>query len=212
LLDACRNLRDTNPLWYIGALVLGILCASMSVAWILHIIIFILPKKPLNPFLNNLFIDLQNVGGQNGGFPLFGILAFTCYSFYLLWACVKGNFKLGIRFGFWRIYPMEIGKTKMNAFLANTWIILLCSVPTVQFCVRAFPVYARETTIDNLFGSQVEYLNFFKYFWENNVFILMMIIIFGITGFYISVRPRDRNAEVEAELNKIATRAPGPPT
>jgi len=154
-----------------------------------------------------MFIKLGNVG--NGSFPLFGICAFATYAFYLLWCCVKGNFKLGIRLAFWKIYPMEVGKTKMNAFLANTWIILLCSVPTVQFCARAFPIYARETQIDLLFGTQIQYLNFFKYFWEQNVFIVALLVVVFISLLYLLMRPRDRAAEVERELDAIANRKPG---
>jgi len=164
LLQACRDLRNTNPLWYIFKLVLGLICIVLSITWIIHIIIFILPPVPYYPFLNNFFIELEQVGGANGGFPLFGVVAFALYGFYLLWCVVKGNFKLGIRIAFWKIYPMEIGKTKMNAFLANTWVLLLCSVPTVQFCVKAFPIYARETSIDMLFGTQIEYMKIFQIF------------------------------------------------
>jgi hypothetical protein len=51
---------------------------------------------------------------------------------------------------------MEIRKTLMNAFLVNTWLVLLCSVPTVQFSVTAFPIYARFTEVDLLFGAQVQ--------------------------------------------------------
>jgi len=207
LLDMCRQLKDTNPLWWILKLVLGILGGSISLSWVLHIIIFVLPKRPIHPFLNNMFIKLGNVG--NGSFPLFGICAFATYAFYLLWCCVKGNFKLGIRLAFWKIYPMEVGKTKMNAFLANTWIILLCSVPTVQFCARAFPIYARETQIDLLFGTQIQYLNFFKYFWEQNVFIVALLVVVFISLLYLLMRPRDRAAEVERELDAIANRKPG---
>jgi len=204
LLDATRELTNVNPLWYIGKLLLGIFAASMSVSWILHIIIFVLPKRPLHPFLNNLFIKLELPG-----FPLFGVLTFAVYSFFLLWACVKGNFKLGLRLAFWKIYPMEWGKTKMNAFLANTWIILLCSVPTVQFCATAFPIYARETSIDMLFGTQIQYLNVFKVFWENNVFIVAMMCIILLTIIYLTMRPKDRAKEVEDELRVLANRKPG---
>jgi len=207
LLDACRNLRDTNPLWYFLKLVLGCIGAVLSFTWFLHIVLFILPARPIDPFLNNFFIDAENVGG--GGFPLFGILLFAIYAFYLLWACIKGNFKLGIRFGIWRMYPMEVGKTKMNAFLANTWIILVCSVPTVQFCATAFPLYTRDTQIDMLFGSQIQYLNFFKYFWENNVFIIAMICVMLLSLVVLMAWPRDRAREVDKELDAIANRKPG---
>jgi len=212
LLQACRDLRNTNPLWYLLKLVLGLISIVLSITWVIHIIIFVLPPYPYNPFLNNFFITLSQVGGANTGFPLFGIIAFAIYGFYLLWCVVKGNFKLGIRIAFWKIYPMEIGKTKMNAFLANTWVLLLCSVPTVQFCVKAFPIYCRDTSIDMLFGTQIEYMQFFKYFWENNVFIIAMLIVLFCTMIANSVSPKSRAAEVEKELQALAARPAGPDT
>jgi len=210
LLEACKNLRDTNPLWYFLKLFLGLVGIVLSTTWIIHIIIFILPSPPFYPFLNKFFIDLEELGSNNSNFPLFGVIAFAVYAFYLLWCVLKGNFKMGIRLAFWKIYPMELGKTKMNAFLANTWVLLLCSVPTVQFSVKAFPIYTRETSIDMLFGTQIEYMKFFKFFWENNVFIYMMLCVVFLTMVWTSVRPYDRAAEVEKELQLMAARPAGP--
>jgi hypothetical protein len=161
----------------------------------------------------------------SGGFPLFGVCAFAFYGLYLLLAAIKGNFRLGLRLAFWKIFPMEIGKTKMSAFLANSWIILLCSVPSVQFCVDAFPLYARETQVDStpcpalpcpppvpcsrlwraalravLFGAQVQHMRGLKYFWENNVFVFAMLCIVLVTSVYLVARPVDQAANIEAEL------------
>jgi len=207
LLEASYNMTDESALWALVKLALGIIGVLLSTAWFIHIVIFVLPVRPFYPFLNNFFIALEDAGG--GGFPLFGVLAYAIFGFYLLWCCVKGNFKLGLRLAFWKIYPMEVGKTKMSAFLANTWVILLCSVPTIQFSTIAFPYYARETQIDMLFGTQIQYLKFLKYFWENNVFIIAMICFMFLTGVYLFFRPADRAAEVEEKLNAIANRPLG---
>ena len=43
----------------------------------------------------------------------------------------------------------------MNSFLANVFLILLTSVVVVQFCAISFPVYARNTEVDLLWGQQV---------------------------------------------------------
>jgi len=219
LLDACAKLRGTdfsldksvplnlNPLWYILKLICGIVGAGLSVSWILHIGLFVLPRRPVTPFLNNMFIALTNVGG--GGFPLFGVFAFALYAFYLLWACVKGNFKLGLRLTCFKLFPMEVGKTKMSAFLANAWIILLCSVPTIQFCVMSFPLYARETQVDMLFGTQIQYMRFLKYFWENDVFVLAMLCVVFLTIVWMVARPKDEAADIEKELAALSA-APMP--
>lgn len=221
LLEACAKLRgvnfstdsnvplNLNPLWYILKLVFGVLSIGLSVSWVLHICIFQLPRRPAHPFLNNMFIALTEVGG--GGFPLFGVCAFAFYGVYLLMTAIKGNFKLGLRLAFWKIFPMEVGKTKMSAFLANSWIILLCSVPSVQFCVDAFPLYARETQVDILFGSQVQHMRGLKYFWENNVFVLAMLCVVFITAIWMIARPKDEAANIEAELQALAAQPLGQP-
>jgi len=202
LLITAYRLKGGNPLIPIGKLVLGICALVVSLAWVIHICIYILPNKPADPFLNTFFITLENVG--QGYFPLFGILAYAIFSLYLLWCVVKGNFKMGIRFFCWKIYPMEVGNTMMNAFLVNAGLILLCSIPAVQFCVIAFPVYARFSEIDMLFGTQVRYLTFFHYFWDSNVFIIAMLCIVGLSLIVAIVFPTDIARNIDKELERIS--------
>lgn len=160
-----------------------------------------LPKVPPTTFLNQLFIGLSIPG-----FPLFGIFAFTFYTFYLLWAAVKGNLRLGLRIPFFiKIFPMEINNTMMNAFLFNTWLILLVSIPTLQFAAQAFPVYARFTQIDLIFGVQIQYLKFFRYFFSTSAFIISMLVIVVITAAVLGVCPRDRALEIDRKIKAIAT-------
>jgi len=202
VLTIAHKLRGGNPLWYFFKLFLGLIGICLSISWLLHLILFVLPRnRPFSPFLNTFFIDLENAFG--GGFPLFGVLAFAIYSFYLLWCCVKGNFKVGMRLLIIKVFPMEYENTLMNAFLFNTWLILLCSVPTVQFCTNAFPIYTRFTSIDMLFGTQAQYLKFFKYFWVNNVFVIAMIVVAIITLIWLIMRPKDTAAEIEKTLDNL---------
>jgi len=196
-----------NPLAPIIKLILGILSIGISISWLIHIGVFILPPVPANQFLNQFFIKLSNVA--NGQFPLFGIIAYAIWSLFLLAAVVKGNFKLGVRFLIWKVYPMEINNTLMNAFLANTWVILLCSVPAVQFCVRAFPVYDNDTAINMMFGVQAQWVGFFKYFWANNVFIYILLILAGLTLFYLMAWPNDKGAQIEKQLEAMIKDKPG---
>jgi len=206
ILRTAHELKGGNPLVPIVKLVLGVFGIGISLSWIIHICVFILPDHPADQFLNTFFIKLSDVA--NGKFPLFGVVAFMIWSLYLIWAVVKGNFKLGVRFVFWKIFPMEINNTLMNAFLANTWVILLCSIPTVQFCVKAFPVYARETSVNMLFGTQAEHLEFFKYFWMSNFFIYVIVILSGLTLIWLLVSPQDKSAKIEAILDKMAKEDP----
>jgi LMBR1 domain-containing protein 1 len=195
------KLRDENPLIPIGKLIIGVFGLIISIMWLVHIALFMLPDPPVDEFLNWLFIDLEGIG--NGNFPLFGVLAFAIFAYHLLWAVIIGNFKLGIRFFFWKLYPMEVGNTRMNAFLVNTFVILLCTVPCVQFCATAFPVYAKYTTIDMLFGTQIRYLKFMNVFWENNIFPIALLSISLLTALYLMCFPSDRAAKVDTEIQEM---------
>jgi len=203
ILETAYKLKGGNPIIKWGNLVLGVISIILAVTWLLHIILYVLPNPPISSFLNDFFITLEEAFGAGSKFGLFGVLAFAIYSFFLLAAAVKGNFKLGLRFVFWKIYPMELHKTMMNAFLVNTWVILLCSVPAVQFCAWAFPIYARYTDIDNLFGNQIKYLAGFRVLWLNNVFIYIMVIVSFLSLFVFLVSPNDRGKKIEDELEAM---------
>jgi len=198
MLDVSHRLKGGNPLWYIAKLVMGICGIAISLTWIIHIAIFMLPKPPVDPFLNTYFVALTQAFGD--GFPLFGIVAFAMWSLYLLWACVAGNFKLGVRFFFWKLYPMELNNTLMNAFLVNTWFILMCSIPAIHFCVQAFPVYTRDTDVVNILGTQVTFMEGFRYFWQNNVFIVAMLCVSFLTLIVLAVRPTDKSAQIDKQI------------
>lgn len=55
-----------------------------------------------------------------------------------------------------------------------------------------------------MFGTQIKYLRFFKYFFANDVFIFGMIILFFITVVWLTIRPKDTAAQIEAKINKVA--------
>ncbi|CAL5362445.1 unnamed protein product [Camellia sinensis] len=94
----------------------------VSVAWIAHIVIYLLINPPLSPFLNGVFIKLDDVWG------LLGTAAFAFFCFYLLLAVIAGAMMLGMRLVFITIHPMKWGATLMNSFLFNVGLILLCSI------------------------------------------------------------------------------------
>jgi len=202
LLDISHRLKGGNTLWYTFKLVLGVLGALVSFTWLLHICLFVLPSKPIHPFLNSYFNALEIPG-----FDLFGVCAFGTWAYYLLWCVIKGNFKLGVRFLIWKIYPMEINNTMMNSFLFNTFIILICSVPTVQFCVTAFPSYARYTDVDMLFGTQIKYLKGVNVLWENNIFTIILVSISGLTALLLFFKPNDKAKEIDDEIKKLVAEA-----
>jgi hypothetical protein len=92
----------------------------------------------------------------------------------------------------------------MNAMLFNVWLILLVSIPTLQFAAQAFPVYARFTQVDVIFGNQIQYLKFFKWFFSTSAFIIAMLVIVVLTGAIMAMCPKDKALEVDKRIKRIA--------
>ncbi|KAJ7961237.1 LIMR family protein [Quillaja saponaria] len=141
-------------LGYLAKLVLGILGLIVSVAWVAHIIIYLLIDPPLSPFLNDVFVKLDDIWG------LLGTAAFAFFCFYLLLAVIAGAMMLGLRLVFITIHPMKWGGTLMNSFLFNVGLILLCSI------------------------SVIPSLRGIKYLYKYNVFQIAFIVLAGITFAY----------------------------
>ncbi|KAK6943125.1 LMBR1-like membrane protein, partial [Dillenia turbinata] len=161
-------------LGYLAKLVLGILGLIVSVAWVAHIVIYLLIDPPLSPFLNDVFIKLDDIWG------LLGTAAFAFFCFYLLLAVIAGAMMLGLRLVFITIHPMKWGATLMNSFLFNVGLILLCSISVIQFCATAFAYYAQATSAQEIFGHTLQSLRGIKY----NIFQIAFVVLAGLTFVY----------------------------
>ncbi len=101
----------------------------------------------------------------------FAAIVYTYLILYLVWAVIKGNIKFGLRIPFIvRFYPMKPNETWMNSFLFNIILMLMASAGITQFAACCFPTYTRNTAIYNLFGLQVNYMRFYKYFYQYKIF------------------------------------------
>lgn len=49
---------------YVGNLLFGLIGLAASVAWIVHIIIYVLIKPPVSQFLNQAFVKLDHAWGE----------------------------------------------------------------------------------------------------------------------------------------------------
>ena len=174
-----------NPLIPIMKLILGIISGVLSILWIVQIIVFVIPSEPFIPFLNDYFQWFDS------WFPLFGVISVGIFSMYLLVCVMAGCFKFGVRFFCLTLHPMKYNGTYMNSFLFNLGLVLLCAMPVVQFSTIAFADYARFTNVNQIFGVQVKYLRFFRYFWTTNAFIYAILGMFGLSAIYLLVKPRD---------------------
>ena len=168
-----KNPTLLNTLWPWIQLILGIVSSIISFFWILHICLFQLPvtfgARSLTPFLNSYFQSFDS------WFPLFGVLSVGIFTFYMLLAVMLGNFKFGMRILIIPLHPMVKGKTLMNTILFNINLVLLCTIPTLQFAVDAFQEYARLTDINTIINVQIRYLEFYQFFYANNIFVLVML-------------------------------------
>eukprot|EP00325_Prymnesiales_sp_UTEX-LB-985_P002044 CAMPEP_0174700544 /NCGR_PEP_ID=MMETSP1094-20130205/5468_1 /TAXON_ID=156173 /ORGANISM="Chrysochromulina brevifilum, Strain UTEX LB 985" /LENGTH=477 /DNA_ID=CAMNT_0015898047 /DNA_START=144 /DNA_END=1577 /DNA_ORIENTATION=+ len=180
--------KGGNPLRWMCQAVCGMLASIISIAWYVHILLYIFVSPPPTTFLNEFFSILDGV------FPLFGVLAYGLFSFYLLLCVLKGCMKVGLRFFWIPIHPMRIGETMMNSFLFNVWLLLLCAVATVQFCFSAFQSYAQLTAIELLLGVQVRNLKFLSIFFHNQIFFYCMAAISAITLVALCICPNDKPA------------------
>lgn len=195
-----ENYKEYNPLVPFFSLILGLCFVILSVTWLIQISIFVLPKKPIHPFLNTYFQWFDN------WFPLFGVLSVALYAVYLLLCAVNGCFTFGLRFLFLQLHPMKVGKTYMSSFMFNIGLILLCALPVVQFCANAFSEYARYTYVYQIMGIQIEYMKFFQWFWNYNIFVIFFVIITGLTTFYLAFKPHDSKGNALEFRDRLKSR------
>jgi LMBR1 domain-containing protein 1 len=176
------NDRGTGPIKAVLMVMLACFGGIMSLLWIMHV--FMYNATRANPFLNTFLVDLDKA------FSLLGTAAYAMLAFYLLWATVKGCFKVGLRIVFFTIHPMKLGDTLMNAMLFNCGLVLLCSVVVTQFCVMSFDIYASNTSIDgllNLFVRRLKYIGDAMFYFQ---FVFVGIALLSI--FWIILCPRQQ--------------------
>lgn len=184
-MTASANYKSYNPLLPWIWLFFGIIAFVVSATWITHVVLFLAFPEPIYPFLNDYLRWFDS------WFPLFGVLTVAVFSVYLLLCAVKGCFKFGLRFLAFQIHPMQLNKTYMSSFMFNVGLILLCCLPVVQFCVTAFSDYARYTNVAQIIGVQVYYLKFFRFFWEEKVFLYAFLCFAGISMLYLILKPKE---------------------
>ncbi|BBN12511.1 LMBR1 domain-containing protein 1 [Marchantia polymorpha subsp. ruderalis] len=165
-------------LGYLGKLFFGLIGLVVTVVWIVHIIIYMLINPPVSPFLNSFFVKLDNAWG------LLGTTAFAFFCVYLILAVISGEMHVGLNFFVITIHPMKWGGTLMNSFLFNVGLILLCSISVIQFCAKAFAIYAQATAVQEIFGNNLEALRGIKYLFRYNIFQIAFVIFALLTTVY----------------------------
>jgi len=100
------------------------------------------------------------------------------------------------------VHPLEPGKTLLTSFVFNVQLVLLCVLPTVQFTTEAFNTYARLTQASVIFGTQFRYIQGFRFFWQYNVFLFLILAFVLMALMYTYCCPSDR-AHITKAINAI---------
>lgn len=145
--DAYKN-GGGNPLVHYFKLFSGLVGCVVSLAWFIHILIYLLPKKISlyaldsnilpTPFLNDFFSNVFQA-------PVVGITFYGLFAFWLLLCVIKGVTKFGVRFLIIPVHRLKMGDTLMSSLVFNTGVILLSSLAVMQFCTISFDIYAKYT-------------------------------------------------------------------
>lgn len=176
-----------NPLVPYCKFILGILSVLLSFFWVLHIILFLLARTPYpggvpaSFFLNSFF----SWASKESGFALLGTIFVGLFCMYLLFCTMSGTAKLGLRFLIVEIHPLKVGATYMSSMLFNLSLLLLCVPPLIQFSATAFSEYIVLTEADTVFGQYVRFMTFFRYFFDNNVFVIAMLAVMVLAMIFL---------------------------
>lgn len=187
-LNQCYKRQGGKVLLYYLMFLFGLISVGLTILWLLQIFLYLFTQPyPFNPFLNDMLVAMDNA------FPLFGVIFYGLFAFYLLLCVIKGNFKFGMRvFILFPIHPMRVGGTLMNAFLFNVLLILICAVSITQFTTQAFAQYASLTTINQMFGVAVKNLMGIKYIFIGYIYAFFGIVI--LSAIYFAAKPKEKPA------------------
>jgi len=206
-LRICHEAWKTyNPLIPYVKLVFGIFGGILSLAWLAHIILFIVVRipppdyfypngPPVSYFLNTLIYL-----GLNCGFSLVGVVMIGVFGLYLLFCSISGNFKIGLRFLIIEIHPMKVGGTYMSSFMVNILLLMLQIPALLQFLAIALEQVVVETDIDTIMNQSVRYTTFFVWFFQYNVFPIVLLFFSVLAASMMYVIPNDRDARSARRL------------
>lgn len=163
VLNLCYKKNAINPLVPWLQLFGGLFCWVITISWWFQLLFEIFLQGLAGPYLSDVFTKLS------AAFPLFGIVAYGIFAFYILVCVIKGSIKFAGRFFLISIHPLKLNGTMMNSFLFNIGIILICSVSCTQLCTTAFRQFVHSSAISQIFVTQIQYLKFFSYFYSMDV-------------------------------------------
>lgn len=184
-----------NPWLFILQLAGGILAGFFSLMWILHIILFMLISPPVSGFFNSVLLATDKT------FPPASTLLIFLLTSHLLFSSIAGAFTLGTRIFFINVHQMIVGKTLLNSFFFNAGLLLLLTLPLVQFLRDSFALYAHNSDT-YVFGEQFRSIDGFATLYQYNVFLLLMLVMSLLSILHFCFCP-NRDAQTKLLIKKL---------
>jgi LMBR1 domain-containing protein 1 len=199
-----ENWKSYNPLIPFSKLILGICGVILTVTWVLHIILYMLARSPYPDgtpvsFFLNTFLSWAS---KQIGFSLLGTVFVGIFCVYLLLCTMAGTAKLGVKFLLVEIHPLKFGGTYMSSMLFNLSLLLLCVPPLIQFCSAAFAEYLVLTEADTIFSQFVRYMQFFRFFFDNNIFVIALLVVMVLALVFLLLCGQDKNMKSSIALRE----------
>ncbi|KAJ1491793.1 hypothetical protein T484DRAFT_1882162 [Baffinella frigidus] len=141
LLNICYKRNEINPLIPWIQLFGGFVSTVLTISWWIQLILEIFLDGIAGPYLSDVFTNLS------AAFPLFGIVAYGVFAFYILICVVKGSIKFAGRFFLISMHPLKINGTMMNSLLS------MCA------CYSCAPSGARSSAPRRLQDSRIPRLS-----------------------------------------------------
>jgi hypothetical protein len=83
--------------------------------------------------------------------------------------------------------------------------MLVASIGITQLCVSCFPAYVQNTSINDMFGTQLNYMDFFKGIYNKKI-LQLIFVVWSLVNLLVSLikfaLPDKYTREVEAIRNK----------
>jgi LMBR1 domain-containing protein 1 len=185
------KVRGGNPITPWVSLFMGIICIIVSLLWIIHVIVFYLAN--LHPFLNDFFVAMDNA------FPYAAIVFFGLFVYYLYWCVVDGTTRIGLNLLFFRVHPMERHNTPMTSILFNCVLMLFASFGVALFATMNFSIYTRLTSLNMIYGVQMQHLQGLSYVWKYGIYAWFVFIFCAAVYKLCTLKEKDRKIEILQE-------------
>lgn len=194
MIEVSYHLRGGNPIWPWINLFTGIIGIIISVVWIIHICIYYIAD--FYPFLNAFFDILDR------GFPYAAVIFYGIFIYYIFWCCLDGTCTVGINLLFMRIHPMERENTPINSMLFNSIVMIFASFGCALFGTMMFGIFQRLSSLDTIYGKQVQYLAGLKYVWQYGIYIFLGFFLIALVVRLITCKKKDtRVDDIKRQMN-----------